>query len=200
MSDWASRLFSFNRRELPYALLAALFYFCVLGGYFLLRPVRDAMGVSRGMDELRWLFVVTSLASLVVVVAFGGVVARANRRRFIPIGYSFVIVCLIGFALLLVVDVNAGGNLIGTGAETALARNVGYTYYVWLSVINLFVNSLFWAYMVDIFNTDQGKRMFAFIGVGGTLGSIAGGFSATLISGALESAYLPAQRCSASLS
>lgn len=192
MTDWATRLFSFSRRELPLALLAALFYFCVLGGYFLLRPVREAMGVSRGMDELRWLFVVTSIASLVVVVAFGGVVAKANRRRFIPVGYLFVIVCLIGFAGLLVADVSAGGSLIGSGAESALARNVGYTYYVWLSVINLFVNSLFWAYMVDIFNTEQGKRMFAFIGVGGTLGSIIGGSSATLISNSTESAYLPA--------
>ena len=191
MTDWASRLFRFNRRELPLALLAALFYFCVLCGYFLLRPVRDAMGVSRGMDELRWLFVVTSLASLVAVVAFGGVVARANRRRFIPIGYLFVMVCLAGFATLLVLDARAGGSLIGSGSETSLARNVGYTYYVWLSVINLFINSLFWAYMVDILSTEQGKRMFAFIGVGGTLGSMAGGSAATLISHSTDSAYLP---------
>jgi ATP/ADP translocase len=192
MADWSTRLFNFSRKELPLAALAALFYFSVLCGYFLLRPVREAMGVSRGMDELRWLFVVTSIASLIVVVAFGGVVARFNRRRFIPVGYLFVIVCLALFATLLIFDVQSGGGIIGSHAETGLARGISYTYYIWLSVINLFINSLFWAYMVDIFTTDQAKRMFAFIGVGGTLGSIAGGSAAKFISQATTSAYLPA--------
>ena len=192
MADWSTRLFNFSRKELPLALLAALFYFSVLCGYFFLRPVREAMGVSRGMDELRWLFVVTSIASLIAVVAFGGVVARLDRRRFIPIGYLFVIGCLGLFAVLLVLDVRAGGSIIGSGSETGLARGISYTYYVWLSVINLFINSLFWAYMVDIFTTDQAKRMFAFIGVGGTLGSIAAGTTTKFIAESTSSAYLPA--------
>jgi AAA family ATP:ADP antiporter len=192
MTDWSKRIFNFSRKELPLAALAALFYFCVLCGYFLLRPVREAMGVSRGMDDLRWLFVVTSIASLVVVVTFGGVVARLDRRRFIPIGYLFVIGCLAIFATLLIIDVQSGGGLIGSKSESVVARSVSYTYYVWLSVINLFINSLFWAFMVDIFTTDQGKRMFAFIGVGGTLGSIAGGSAATIIGKSTQSPYLPA--------
>lgn len=192
MADWSTRLFNFSRKELPLALLAALFYFSVLCGYFFLRPVREAMGVSRGMDELRWLFVVTSIASLIAVIAFGGVVARLDRRRFIPVGYFFVIFCLGLFAALLFVDVRSGGSIIGSGAETGLARGISYTYYVWLSVINLFINSLFWAYMVDIFTTDQAKRMFAFIGVGGTLGSIAAGTATKFIAQSTSSAYLPA--------
>ncbi len=192
MADWSTRLFNFSRKELPLALLAALFYFSVLCGYFFLRPVREAMGVSRGMDELRWLFVVTSIASLIAVIAFGGVVARLDRRRFIPIGYFFVIFCLGLFAALLFIDVRSGGSIIGSGAETDLARGISYTYYVWLSVINLFINSLFWAYMVDIFTTDQAKRMFAFIGVGGTLGSIAAGTATKFIAQSTSSAYLPA--------
>ena len=192
MTDWAARVLNFKRGELPLGVLAALFYFCVLCGYFFLRPVRDAMGVSRGMSELRWLFVVTSLGSLVVVLLFGGVVSRLNRRRFIPVGYLFVIVCLFAFSALLIVDAGAGGGLIGSDAETGVARGVGYTFYVWLSVINLFVNSLFWAFMVDVFDVDQGKRMFAFIGIGGTLGAIVGGWSTNVISGMTDSVYLPA--------
>lgn len=192
MADWAARLMNFRRGELPLGVLAALFYFCVLCGYFFLRPVRDAMGVSRGMDELRWLFVVTSLSSLVVVLLFGGVVSKLDRRKFIPIGYLFVIACLFAFSALLIFDAGAGGGLIGSDAETAVARGVGYTFYVWLSVINLFVNSLFWAYMVDVFSVDQGKRMFAFIGIGGTLGAIVGSTSTDVISGMTESVYLPA--------
>ena len=56
MADWAARMLNFRRGELRLAVLAALFYFAVLCGYFFLRPVREAMGVSRGMDQLRWLF------------------------------------------------------------------------------------------------------------------------------------------------
>jgi AAA family ATP:ADP antiporter len=192
MTNRLASALNFRPGELSLGLLAACFYFCVLCGYFFLRPVREAMGVSGGMGALYWYFLSTSVASLVVVLLFGGVVSRLDRRRFIPIGYSFVIVCLIGFAALLVVDASAGGGLIGSDLETGLARGVGYTFFIWLSVINLFVNSLFWAFMVDIFNVDQGKRMFAFIGIGGTLGAIVGSWAASFISGLTESIYLPA--------
>ncbi len=191
MTDWAARALNFRRGELPLGVLAAMFYFCVLCGYFFLRPVREAMGVAGGMDQLRWLFVMTSIASLILVLLFGGVVSRLDRRKFIPIGYLFVIVCLVGFASLLVIDAGAGGGIIGTDAETGLARGVGYTFYAWLSAINLFVNSLFWAFMVDIFNVDQGKRMFAFIGIGGTIGALIGGWATNVISGSTDSIYLP---------
>ena len=191
MTDWAARLLNFRRGELRLALLSALFYFCVLSGYFFLRPVRDAMGVARGMDELRWLFVVTTFSSLALVLMFGGAVSRMDRRKFIPVGYGFVVVCLLGFATLLFTDAQSGGGLIGTDAETGVARGVGYTFYAWLSAINLFINSLFWAFMVDIFNVDQGKRMFAFIGIGGTLGALVSGWATNYISGLTESVYLP---------
>lgn len=178
--------------ERKLALLSALFFFLVLCAYFFLRPVRDAMGVARGMGELRWLFVVTSAVSLAAVLAFGGVVARTNRRRFVPAWYGFVIVCLLGFAGLLIWDAGSGGGLIGTDAETTLARGIGYTFFVWLSVINLFATSVFWAFMVDVFSLSQGKRLFAFIGAGGTLGSITGSWITGMASRATESAYLPA--------
>ena len=192
MTDAVSRILNIKKEEQPLAVLSAVYFFCILCGYFFLRPVRDAMGVARGMDELRWLFVCTALVSLAVVLAFGGVVARTNRRRFIPIGYLFVIGCLIVFSGMLIADGAAGGGLIGTDTETPVARYVGYVYYVWLSTINLFVTSVFWAFMVDIFDVRQGKRMFAFIGIGGTLGAIAGGWATNVISGMTDSVYLPA--------
>ncbi len=192
MTDSISRILNMKKQELPLALLSALFFFLILCGYFFLRPVRDAMGVARGMDELRWLFVLTSVISLVFVLVFGGVVARTNRRRFIPIAYLFIIVCLIGFAALLIWDAAAGGGLIGSDAQTTLSRGVGYTFFVWLSVINLFSTAVFWAFMVDLFNVDQGKRMFAFIGIGGTLGALVGASATTWVSGQTESVYLPA--------
>ena len=187
-----SRLVNMRRGEPPLAAMSALFFFTVLCGYFFLRPVREAMGVARGMDELRWLFAINCFVSLGAVLAFGGVVARTNRRRFIPVAYLFVIVCLIGFSALLIQDVRSGGGLIGTDAQTALSRGVGYSFYIWLTVINLFTTSVFWAFMVDIFDVDQGKRMFAFVGIGGTLGAIVGSWATNFISGRTESAYLPA--------
>jgi AAA family ATP:ADP antiporter len=190
VDHWTARLLNFERGELPLAVLSAVFYFCVLCGYFFLRPVRDAMGVARGMDDLRWLFVGTSIASLVAVLAFGGVVSRLDRRKFIPIGFGFIIVCLLGFAGLLIVDRLTGGGLVGTGAGTTFALVVGYAFFMWLTVVNLFVNSLFWAFMVDLFNVDQGKRMFAFIGIGGTLGALFGGWTTNVISRQTESPYL----------
>ncbi len=190
MTEWAARILNFKKGELPLAVLSALFYFCVLCGYFFLRPVREAMGVSRGMDDLRWLFVGTSIASLVLVLLFGEVVSKLDRRRFIPIGYLFVIACLFGFSGLLVADALAGGGIVGTDAGTSFALTVGYTFFIWISVINLFVNSLFWAFMVDIFDVDQGKRMFAFIGIGGTLGAIVGGWATNYVSGLTESVFL----------
>ena len=186
------RLVNMKRGELPLAVMSAVFFFLVLCGYFFLRPVREAMGVARGMDDLRWLFVLSSVISLLAVLAFGGVVARMNRRRFIPVAFLFVIVCLFAFAGLIIQDVRTGGGLIGTDAETTLARGVGYTFYVWLTVINLFTTSLFWAFMVDIFDVGQGKRMFAFIGIGGTLGALAGAWGTSFISRMTESPYLPA--------
>lgn len=192
MTDWAARLFYFSREESRLALLAALFNFCVLCGYFFLRPVRETMGVSRGMDDLYWLFAVTAVSSLVFVLLFAGVVARMDRRRFIPVGYGFIVVCLLAFSALVVANAQAGGGLIGSETETPLARGIGYTFYVWLSTINLFVTSLFWAFMVDIFNLDQGKRMFPFITVGGTLGASVGGWVSFFVGGMTESDYLPA--------
>ena len=192
VSDLIARSLNMKRGEVPLALLSALFFFLILCGYFFLRPVREAMGVSGGMGQLRWLFILTSIVSLVVVLAFGGVVARTNRRRFIPIAYLFVIVCLILFSGLLIWDASVGGGVIGSDAETSVARWVGYTFFVWLSVINLFSTSVFWSFMVDIFDVDQGKRMFAFIGIGGTLGALVGGWATSWVGGRTESVYLPA--------
>ncbi len=192
MTDTVSRILNIKKEEQPLAVLSAVYFFCILCGYFFLRPVRDAMGVARGMDELRWLFVGTAVVSLLCVLAFGGIVARTNRRRFIPIGYLFVIGCLIVFSGMLIADGAAGGGLIGTDTETPVARYVGYTFFVWLSTANLFVTSVFWAFMVDIFDVGQGKRMFAFIGIGGTLGALVGGWATNVISGMTDSVYLPA--------
>ncbi len=143
-------------------LLSFGYFFLVLFGYALLRPVREAMGVQRSMDGLRTLFYVTCGVSLLVAVGFGGLVARLDRVRFIGVGHALVAACL--------------GVFIAArwAVDDAQRVWVGYAFYVWLSVVNLFLLSVFWAFMADVWRLEQGKRVFPVIAVGGTLGALAG--------------------------
>lgn len=151
-----------SHSELGMVLLSGGCFFFLLFGYFLLRPLREAMGVERSMGDLRWLFVITSVISLMIALGFGGLVSRLDRKRFIPIAYRVVMGCLVLFiaAHLLLDD------------QSKLYT--GYVFYVWLSVINLFMVSVFWGFMADIWTLKQGKRFYAAIGVGGTLGALLG--------------------------
>jgi AAA family ATP:ADP antiporter len=153
--------------------LAFVFHFVVLASYYVLRPIRDEIGASGGLDGLAWLFTATLGAMLAANVAFSAVAARLSRRRFIPLAYRFFIVTLLGFGLLL-----------GTSAW------VDRAFYVWVSVFNLFVVSVFWGFMADLFSAEQGKRLFGLIAVGGTLGAILGGAVTASLVGHVGSATL----------
>ena len=156
------RLFNLQREEVAPVLIAALFFFCVLTALMLLRPARDALGMERGIESIRWLFVGTALATLAVNPVFGWLVARLRRLQFIGATYGFFVASLTGFWALLVF------------APGAVGERSGQVFYVWFSVFNLFVTMVFWALLADRFSSDQGKRFFALISVGGTLGAIFG--------------------------
>jgi AAA family ATP:ADP antiporter len=142
--------------------LAFVFNFLVLGGYYVIRPIRDEIGAA-GRENLPWMFTATLLTMLVANALFSAIVARMSRRRFLPIAYRFFIANLILFFVLM--------------RTLPPAQNVwvGRVFFIWVSVFNLFVISVFWAFMTDVFSTDQAKRLFGFIAVGGTLGAICGG-------------------------
>lgn len=154
-------------------LLSGLYFFLLLLSYYLLRPMREAFGVARGADSLPWLMTATLLAMLLANPAFAALVARLPRRRFIPAAYRFFAVNAVLFALAL---------LLFPGARIAL----GYVFYVWLSVFNLFVVSVFWAFLADGFDQAQGQRPFGVIAMGGTLGAIAGAWLAATLSQGLQ--------------
>jgi len=139
-----------------------LYIFCVLSSYYILRPIRDEMGVAGGVENLQWLFTGTLLGMIVVNPPFAALVAKLPRVRFIAITYRFFIANLLIFILLLHVAT----------AEQHIW--VGRLFFIWTSVFNLFVVSVFWALMVDVFDSEQGKRLFGFIAAGATLGGIAG--------------------------
>ncbi|WP_428261757.1 NTP/NDP exchange transporter [Haliangium sp.] len=143
------------------ALVWAFVYFaCLLGGYYILRPVREALAVAGGVSNLPWLFTGTLVGMLAVTPVFGAVVARMPRRRFVPLVYRFFLLCILGFAALLALDVD----------RVVLAP----AYFIWLSVYNLFVVSVFWSVMADVFRSAQGKRLFGVIAAGGSLGALLG--------------------------
>src|SRR5690606_7549755 len=121
-------------------LLAALFFFCILTALMLLRPARDALGMERGIEGIRWLFVGTALATLLVNPLFGGLAARLRRLPLIASTYGFFIAGLAGFWALLVL------------APGAVGERSGQVFYVWFSVSNLFVTMVFWALLADCFD------------------------------------------------
>ena len=138
------------------------YIFCVLFSYYILRPIRDEMGVAGGVEHLPWLFTGTLLGMIAVNPPFAALVARLPRARFIAVSYRFFIVNLLLFGLA----------LHWASAEQNIW--IGRLFFIWTSVFNLFVVSVFWALMVDVFNAEQGKRLFGFIAAGATLGGIFG--------------------------
>ncbi len=141
-------------------LWAAAYFFFLLLSYYLLRPVREAMGIAKGADKLPWLMSLTLLVMLVANPLYARLVSRWPRRRFIPAVSHFF----------------AGNLLVFMGLMSLMPGAVwlGYAFYVWLSVFNLFVVSVFWSLMSDVFREEQGRRLFGLISMGGTLGAMGG--------------------------
>lgn len=136
------------------------YFFCLLSSYYILRPLRDEMGIAAGVQNLQWLFSGTFLAMLGAVPLFGAIVARFPRRRFIPLVYRFFILNILIFFLLF---------SIGAG-RVHIAR----AFFIWVSLFNLFIVSVFWSFMADMFGNEQGRRLFGFIAAGGTAGALLG--------------------------
>ncbi len=154
------RLVAVRPDEVRALLWSFAYFFCLLAGYYVLRPLRDEMGIAGGVRNLHWLFTATFLVMLAAVPIFGAVVARLPRRRFIPLVYHFFVANLVIFWLLFMLD----------AGRIYLAR----TFFVWISVFNLFAVSVFWSFMADLFRSEQGKRLFGFIAAGGSAGALAG--------------------------
>lgn len=156
------RLLDIRRGErIPVALATACFC-CLLVALMVLRPARDALGMQRGIETIRWLFVGTALLTLAVNPVFGWLVSRFSRTTFVSATYLFFALCLGGFYALLGL------------APAAVGQTSGAVFYVWFSVANLFVTMVFWALMADRFTLEQARRLFAVIAVGGTVGAIIG--------------------------
>jgi len=162
-----SRVVSVRPDEAPALALAFFYHFLLFTAYYILRPLRDSMGITAGVRSLDDLFWFTFAAMLAAMPLFGWLCGRYRRAVFLPWTYGFFVANLVGFWIAFRL----------AGDDTWSAR----VFFVWLSVFNLFVVSVFWSFMADLFDREQARRMFAFIAAGASTGAITGsGFTACL--------------------
>jgi len=157
-----NRIVAVEKDEVAPMLWAALYYFLLFAAYFIIRPIRDEVGVAGGVRNLSWLFLGTLVGMLLIHPLFTALVSRLPRRVFIPLAYTF-------FAMNLIVFWYAFQALSGASEIWA-----GRVFFIWTSVFNLFVVSIFWSLMADLFQPEQAKRLFGFVAIGGTVGAVVG--------------------------
>lgn len=175
---WLQRLVDVRPREVAAVAWSWVFFFAVLSAYYVIRPIRDEMGVAGGVNNLPWLFAGSLTGMLVANPPFAYLVARMPRARFVSWGYRFFALNLVAFFAL----------LTATSGDAALW--VGRALFVWTSIFNMFVVSIFWSVMADVFAPGQSKRLFGFIGAGGTIGGIAGAALTSRLVGPVGAANL----------
>ena len=160
LARWLERLVNVEPHEVRALFWSFSYFFVLLCSYYILRPMRDEMGVAGGVENLQWLFTGTFLVMLAIVPLFGWLTSRYQRRRFMPAIYYFFSFNLLLFYLLFKIHLD----------DVFVAR----AFFIWTSVFNLFVVSVFWSFMVDIYSNAQARRLFGFIAAGGTAGALAG--------------------------
>ncbi|MGI9234487.1 MAG: NTP/NDP exchange transporter [Woeseiaceae bacterium] len=154
-----------ERHEYVAVAWSFAYFFCVLSSYYILRPVREAMAVESGPETIPYLFVGTFVAMLFATSVFGWVASRFPRRLFLPWVYVFFASNIAIFWVLFTRAIDAGDGYVW----------LGRAYFVWLGVFNLFVVSVFWSFMADIYTREQGRRLFGIISAGGSIGALIGG-------------------------
>ena len=175
---FVQRFLNVRRGEVAPLLVSAFYFCCVLIAIGVMRPARDAIGMSRGLDEIPWLFIGTAIVTLAVNPMFGWLVSRLRRMVFIAVTYLVFAASLIGFYLLIEMAPGVVGEMSGR------------VFYVWYSVFNLFATMVFWALMADRYSLEQSRRLFGAIAAGGTIGAIIGPALASMLARPLGASAL----------
>ena len=157
--------------ELAAVAWSFAYFFCLLSSYYILRPVREAMAVGSGPATIPWLFFGTFVTMLVATPIFGWVASRFPRRKFLPWVYLFFISNILIFWIVFSTALDRGESYVW----------LGRIFFVWLSVFNLFVVSVFWSFMADIYTRQQGRRLFGLITSGGSFGALLGGAATSIL-------------------
>mgnify|MGYP001824117199 CR=1 FL=1 len=164
------RVLGIERHEYVAVAWSFLYFFCVLSAYYILRPIRETMGVGSGTNTIPFLFVGTFIAMLVLTPVFGWVTSRYPRKVFLPWVYLFFISNILIFWFVFSERIDDGQNHVW----------LGRTFFIWISVFNLFVVSVFWSFMADIYTREQGRRLFGLLSSGGSIGALLGSALTTI--------------------
>jgi len=148
--------------EIKAVVLGFLYYFFLLGSYYILRPVRDAMGITYGTDNLEDLFTVVFFATFITAPLYAFFANRLKLSTLLPWVYGFFAITIVLFYAMFA-STTAGND-----------RWVAAGFYVWISVFNMFITSVFWSFMADLFSRTQAKRVYGIVAAGGSAGAIAG--------------------------
>jgi AAA family ATP:ADP antiporter len=159
------RILALKESEYVAVAWSFVYFFCVLSAYYMLRPVRETMAVGSGPNTIPWLFFGTFVTMLAVTPIFGWVASRYPRRQFLPWVYLFFITNILFFWIVFSIAIDSDSDHVW----------LGRAFFVWLSVFNLFVVSVFWSFMADIYTREQGRRLFGVITAGGSIGALIGG-------------------------
>ncbi|OOF79055.1 MFS transporter [Rodentibacter caecimuris] len=162
MNNLLQKFADIKPNEIKILAWSWLYVFTLFLAYYSLRPIRDELGATGGVKNLPWLFTGTLIAMLLLTPCYAYLVKRWKREKFIAIAYRFFMLNLLIFAYLMYAA--NGEVLIWTGR----------IFFIWVSVFNLFVVSVFWSLMSDVFSTAQGKRLFGLLATGATLGGMTG--------------------------
>ena len=157
-------------QEFAAFLWSFAWFFCLLFAYYILRPIRETMAASVASDYLFWLFLAVFIVMFLAVPAYSYLVARYGRRQFVPIVYRFFAAWLIFFSF-------------AVSRASQPSFGLGCVYFVWVSVFNLFVVSVFWSVLVDSFGSGAAKRLFGFIAAGGSLGGLCSSLAVGQVAG-----------------
>jgi AAA family ATP:ADP antiporter len=159
------KILGIERQEYVAVAWSFAYFFCVLSSYYILRPVREAMAVGSGPDTIPYLFIGTFVTMLAASPIFSWIASRYPRRTFLPWVYLFFISNILLFWIVFSQAIDSGEEYVW----------LGRIFFVWLSVFNLFVVSVFWSFMADIYTREQGRRLFGVITAGGSIGALIGG-------------------------
>jgi ATP:ADP antiporter, AAA family len=158
-------------QEMGVVLSAFVLFFAVFAGYFAVRPVRETVGTILGRERVEDLFVVTWIVSIGVVMLYATLVARVRRAVLLPAIYGAVALMLAVIGVVLRIDPQD--------------VTVSAVFYVLISVVNLFIVSVFWSFLLEVFTAEQTKRLFGVIAVGGTAGALVGPVLTDLLVGTI---------------
>ena len=170
-ANYLTQVLGIRRDEFAPVAWSFAYFFCLLSAYYMLRPVREAMAIVGGVQNIPWLWTGTFIVMILTTPVFGWIASRFPRKTFLPwVYYFFIFNIMIFFAVFSYMDAYELD-------QVWIARS----FFVWLSVFNLFVVSVFWSFMADIYSKEQCRRLFGVITAGGSTGAFLGGIITGLL-------------------